>query len=81
MSGFNTRVEYKGAVYNVQTQDKGPARPQIETLIYRSGALVTSRRQSYAAAVGKPGLKEAVERLMESQHKTVLGEIVEGRFA
>ncbi len=80
MSGYNNRVDYRGRSYIVQTQDKGPVSPYIESLIYRSGQLLTSKRASYTAFLEKPDLPEVLERMMEDQHKRILEEIVEGRF-
>ena len=44
ITGFNTDVKYKGVVYHVQTEDKGAANPLIETLIYKGGEILGSRR-------------------------------------
>jgi len=80
MSGFNTRVEYRGDAYNVQTQDKGLSAQYIESLIYRSGQLLSSKRTFYTTFLGSVDLEERVEGMMEDQHKRILEEIVEGRF-
>ncbi len=80
MNGYNNRVDYKGQSYIVQTQDKGPGSPYIESLIYRSGRLLTAKRTTYAAFLTSPDLPEVLERMMEDQHKRILEEIVEGRF-
>lgn len=78
MGGCSTRVNYRGDAYIVQTQDKGPAAPYVESLIYKSGRLLATRRVSYAASLDEPDAKERIERLMEEQHKAILGQIVEG---
>lgn len=80
MSGYNTRVEYRGDAYIVQTQDKGLAAQYVESLIYKSGRLLASRRASYTAFMNLPDVGERIERMMEDQHKTILGQIVEGRY-
>ena len=80
MSGFNTRVEYRGDAYIVQTQDKGQSAQYIESLIYRSGRLLASKRIFYTAFLDAADLAERVEAMMEDQHKWILEEIVEGRF-
>ena len=80
MSGYNTRVEYKGDAYNVQTQDKGLAVRYVESLIYKSGRLLATKRASYAAHMNLPDFAERIEQMMEDQHKTILGQIVEGRY-
>ena len=80
MSGFNTRVEYRGNAYNVQTQDKGPSSQYVESLIYKSGQLLASKRTFYTAFLEAPDLPRRLEEMMEDQHKRILEEIVEGRF-
>ena len=80
MNGYNNRVDYKGRSYIVQTQDKGPSAPYVESLIYRSGQLLTSKRTSYEAFLKSPDLPAILERMMEDHHKRILEEIVEGRF-
>ncbi len=80
MSGYNTRVEYRGDAYIVQTQDKGLGAQYIESLIYKSGRLLASKRAFYTAFLESPDVRERVERIMEDQHKAILGQIVEGRY-
>lgn len=80
MGGYNTRVDYRGEAYIVQTQDKGLGAQYVESLIYRSGRLLSSKRTFYTAFVAAPDVKDRIERLMEEQHKTILGQIVEGRY-
>ena len=48
LSKQNTDVKYRGVVYHVQTEDKGTANPLIETLIYKGGEILGSRRLPYA---------------------------------
>jgi hypothetical protein len=80
MNGYNNRIEFKGQSYIVQTQDKGPGSPYVESLIYRSGRLLTSKRAFYTAFLTSPDFPTILERMMEDQHNQILEEIVEGRF-
>ncbi len=80
MGGYDTRVDYKGEVYIVQTQDKGPGAQYIESLIYKAGRLLTSKRAFYTAFLDLPDAADRIARMMEEQHKTILGQIVEGRY-
>jgi hypothetical protein len=80
MSGYDTRVEYKGSVYIVQTQDKGIAAQYVESLIYKSGRLLTSRKTFYTPCLQSPDVSALIEHMMETQHKRILEEIVEGKF-
>ena len=79
ITGFNTDVKYKGVVYHVQTEDKGTANPLIETLIYKGGEILGSRRLPYQGLV-KIGDEPAITRLMEDQHKGMIQEVKRGRF-
>ena len=79
ITGFNTDVKYKGVVYHVQTEDKGANNPLIETLIYKGGEILASRRLPYSDLV-KQGDEPAITRLMEDQHKGMIMEIKRGRF-
>jgi hypothetical protein len=80
MPGYNTRVEFKGSAYMVQTQDKGLAAQYVETLIYKSGRLLTSRKTPYTHLMSSPDVKAAIEEIMEDQHKRILDEIVGGKL-
>ena len=81
MGGYDTRVDYHGQAYIVQTQDVGPGAQYIESLIYRSGRLLASKRSFYTALLGLPDAAERIARMMDEQHKTVVGQIGEGRYA
>jgi hypothetical protein len=80
MGGYDTRVDYRGEAYIVQTQDKGRSAQYIESLIYKAGRLLTTKRAFYTAFLDLPDAGDRIERMMEEQHKTILGQIVEGRY-
>lgn len=79
ITGFNTDVKYRGVVYHVQTEDKGTANPLIETLIYKGGEILGSRRLPYGDVV-KDGSETAITKLMEDQHKNVIMEVKRGKY-
>src|SRR4026208_2429296 len=68
ITGFNTDVKYKGVVYHVQIEDKGTANPLIETLIYKGGEILGSRRLPYADVVKGPDAHAPTTPLMEDRH-------------
>jgi hypothetical protein len=80
ITGFNTDVKYRGIVYHVQTEDKGTSNPLIETLIYKGGEILGSRRLPYADIVKTPDDEAAITKLMEDQHKGMILEVKRGRF-
>ena len=81
ITGFNTDVKYRGLVYHVQTEDKGRENPLIETLIYKGGEILASRRLPYAELIRDANTEAAIARLMEEQHKAMILEVKRGRFA
>ena len=80
ITGFNTDVKYKGVVYHVQTEDKGTVNPMIETLIYKGGEILGSRRLPYTDLVKGPEDEATITKLMEDQHKGMIMEVKRGRF-
>jgi hypothetical protein len=80
MSGFDTRVEYKGFVFIVQTQDKGLNANYVESLIYESGEVLASKKAFYTSSLNSPDLKKTIDQLMQDLHKSVLDEIAQGKF-
>jgi hypothetical protein len=80
ITGFNTDVKYRGVIYHVQTEDKGTTNPLIETLIYRGGEILGSRRLPYGELVRGPEDEAAITKLMEDQHKGMIMEVKRGRF-
>jgi len=80
MAGFNTEVKRLAAVFHVQTQDMGPSLRCVESLIYKSGKLLTSRKTDYTPSLGSPQLKARVQKIMEEQHHAILGEIADGKL-
>jgi hypothetical protein len=80
ITGFNTDVKHRGLVYHVQTEDKGPQNPLIETLVYKGGEILASRRLPYGELI-KGHDEAAITKLMEDQHKAMMMEVKKGKFA
>jgi hypothetical protein len=81
ITGFNTDVKHRGLVYHVQTEDKGKDNPLIETLVYKGGEILASRRLPYAELVRDRDPEKAIAALMEEQHQAMILEAKRGRFA
>jgi hypothetical protein len=81
ITGFNTDVKYRGLVYHIQTEDKGRDNPLIETLIYKGGEILASRRLPYSELNRGPEAEKSIARLMEEQHKAMILEVKRGKFA
>jgi hypothetical protein len=80
LTGFNTDFKYKGIVYHVQTEDNGINNPTIITLLYQGGAILASRKVSYADILKFEKLEMVVKELMENQHKQVIKDLIAGKF-
>jgi hypothetical protein len=80
ITGFNTDVKFRGVVYHVQTEDKGPQNPLIETLIYKGGEILASRRLPYTEVVLDHSDEAAITKLMEDQHKGMMMEVKRGKY-
>jgi hypothetical protein len=76
--GFNHNFRYKGEVYHVQTEDGGRKSPHIITLLYRGGAILASRKTSYADIAKADHLEKVVEELMKEQHREMLRRLKSG---
>ena len=46
-SGFNTDVKLGNQVFHVQTEDRGPAHPVIDTAVYQNGRILHRRAFNY----------------------------------
>ena len=80
MAGLNTEIEHRGSSFHVQTQDKGLGAHYVETIIYKSGRVLSSRRSSYTSNLNSPDLNRNIQNLIQKQHYTVLAEIKKGKF-
>jgi hypothetical protein len=81
ITGFNTDVKHRGLVYHVQTEDKGKDNPLIETLIYKGGEILASRRLPYSELIRDTDAEKAISKLMEEQHTAMILEVKRGKFA
>lgn len=80
MTGFNTEILHNDKTYHIQTQDKGPPYNYIETIIYRSGRVLTTRRTSYNAYLSQGDKETIISRLVKEQHEQICQQVKQGRF-
>jgi hypothetical protein len=78
--GFNTDFKYRGQTFHVQTEDNGIANPVVVSLLYHKGAILASRKTSYAELVGKAECVDQLKELMKSQHKALMRELIAGAY-
>jgi hypothetical protein len=80
ITGYNTDVRHNDVVFHVQTEDKGAANPQIESLVYVSGQVLVSKKASYASLLAEGHGEKAILALMDQQHRTMIAAIRHGKL-
>lgn len=77
--GFNTDLRVGDSVYHVQTEDRGPGNPVIDTTVYSRGRILHRRVSDYKELIAT--LEFAPERLrerLEAQHRAIIEELRAG---
>ena len=80
MAGFNTTVKRGSEDFHVQTQDKGRPANYVESTVYKSGQVLSSRKTFYTSLLDSPDLQKKIKAIIDEQHNTILREIAEGKF-
>jgi hypothetical protein len=76
--GFNTNVRVGTAMYHVQTEDRGPSHPFVDTVVYLSGRVVYRRStnyQEFAAGLPAADLATKLRELLAAQHREVIANL------
>ena len=78
-SGFNTDVKVGDQVFHVQTEDRGPSHPIIDTAVYQNGRILHRRALNYSEMAESISFTpEDLRRRVEEQHRAVIGDIRSG---
>jgi hypothetical protein len=78
-SGFNTDVRTGERVFHVQTEDRGPAHPRIDTAVYHSGRVVHRLSTDYQGFAGSDEFsEEALRGRVHEQHRNVIESLRSG---
>ncbi len=81
-SGFNTDVHVDDQVFHVQTEDRGPSHPVIDTVVYQYGRILYRRSSNYEHFAGSAEFTpEGLHERVEEQHRQVIDDLREGAFA
>src|SRR5512140_2436238 len=80
LTGYNTDFKFQGKVYHCQTEDGGVNSPFITSLLYQQGAILASRKTSYADILKADILDEIVRDLMMEQHKQMIRDLMQGKL-
>jgi hypothetical protein len=78
-SGFNTDVRVGDQIFHVQTEDRGPARPVIDTVVYQNGRVLHRRSSSYQHfADSTEFTPEGVRERVDEQHRSIIEDLRSG---
>ncbi len=80
LTGYNTDFKFQGKVFHCQTEDGGTSSPYITSLLYQQGAILASRKTSYADILKADCLDEVVRELMMEQHKQMIRDLMRGKL-
>jgi hypothetical protein len=79
--GFNSNVRVGDATYHVQTEDRGPSHPFLDTVVYMAGRVVYKRSASYeqfASGTEAGSLAQKLHERLAQQHREVIAELEAG---
>jgi hypothetical protein len=78
-SGFNTDTRVGEKVFHVQTEDRGPTPPIIDTVIYLNGMVVHRRSAEYAEFAASSAFNPAeLRQRVEQQHRAAIDDLRSG---
>ncbi|HEX4642153.1 MAG TPA: hypothetical protein VH161_01755 [Candidatus Acidoferrales bacterium] len=79
--GFNTNVSVGHATYHVQTEDRGPSHPFLDTVVYLAGRVIYKRSTPYdrlGAGADEKALAQKLREHLSQQHREVIAELEAG---
>jgi hypothetical protein len=80
-SGFNTDVTRSERVFHVQTEDRGPQHPTIDTVVYQNGRILHRHSYNYSALAASGDFSTGMLReRVENQHREIIESLREGEL-
>jgi len=79
--GFNSNVRVGDTLYHVQTEDRGPSHPFLDTVVYMAGRVVYKRSTSYqkfASGAKAATLATKLHERLAQQHRDVIAGLEAG---
>src|ERR1700681_1952523 len=79
--GFNSNVRVGDVAYHVQTEDRGPSHPFLDTVVYMAGRVVYKRSASYeqfASGTDAGSLAQKLHERLAQQQREVIAELEAG---
>jgi len=81
-SGYNTDVRVGEHVFHVQTEDRGPSHPIIDTAIYLQGRVVHRHSTNYEHLIASKEFgEEVLRKRVAEQHRQVMDELRAGTLS
>lgn len=78
-SGFNSDIQVGAEAFHVQTEDRGPLHPFIDTAVYHRGRVVHRRSSGYEDWVVSPDFTpEKLQHRVAEQHRAIIEELRSG---
>lgn len=81
LSGINTDIEHGGKIYHVQTEDGGHQNPVIVTHLFAGGAILSSRKVSYADIIQAGPNPDVIREMMKEQHQAMVKSLTSDQLA
>jgi len=78
--GVNTNIKHKDEIFHIQTEDGGLDQHTLTTILFKNGAILSSRKTSYIDIPKSPTYEETVREMMQEQHKQMMRDLVSGKF-
>ena len=80
VTGFNTDIKHEGVIYHLQTEPRKKD-AGMETMVYIRGAVIHKLTTSCEGFIGSPEYSdEKFKKMMEDQHRLVIGRIRGGEI-
>ena len=80
--GFNSDLKLGDLVLHVQTEDRRPRVPMVDTTVYAGGRVVFRRKTNYEERTRDPGFDDqTVRSMLEDQHRAVIEGLRSGEIA
>jgi hypothetical protein len=81
--GFNSNVIVGDTTYHVQSEDRGPSHPFVDTVVYQSGRVVHKVSTEYRKMIGgtqPEAVAKQLHELLSKQHRSVVAELESGNL-
>ncbi len=78
--GVNTNIRYKNETFHIQTEDGGLDHHTLTTILFKKGAILSSKKTSYIDIEKSPTYNDTIKTMMQEQHKQMARDLISGKF-